>query len=117
METNIPNIYAIGECAEHQGMVHGLVQPIYEQASVLAKHLLGEKITHTPKPIYSTKLKVPDLPIYSAGCIEHHSPFMSAVTYLDEEQEVYKNSSLNVRRWQVFYSSESWGMPISFCKM
>lgn len=90
METNIPNIYAIGECAEHKGMVHGLVQPIYEQASVLAKHLLGEKITHTPKPIYSTKLKVPDLPIYSAGCIEHHSPFMSAVTYLDEEQEVYK---------------------------
>ncbi|CUB18493.1 Assimilatory nitrate reductase electron transfer subunit [Bacillus safensis] len=90
METNIPNIYAIGECAEHKGMVHGLVQPIYEQACVLAKHLLGKKITHTPQPIYSTKLKVPDMPIYSAGCIEHHSPFTSAVTYLDEEQEVYK---------------------------
>ena len=49
METNIPNIYAIGG-AEHKGMVHGLVQPIYEQASVLAKHLLGKKSHIHPSP-------------------------------------------------------------------
>ena len=24
LETSIPNIYAVGECAEHQGMVYGL---------------------------------------------------------------------------------------------
>ena len=71
MQTNVPNIYAIGECAEHKGMVHGLVQPIYEQASVLAKHLLGEQITHAPHHIYSTTLKTSDMPIYSAGCIEN----------------------------------------------
>ncbi|WP_458420028.1 nitrite reductase large subunit NirB [Bacillus pumilus] len=90
MQTNVQDIYAIGECAEHKGMVHGLVQPIYEQANALANHLLGEQITSVPHPIYSTKLKVPDMPIYSAGCIEHHSPYTSVVTYLDEEQEVYK---------------------------
>ena len=90
METNIANIYAIGECAEHQGMVHGLVQPIYEQANVLAKHLLEEKVTNIPKTIHSTKLKVNDISIYSAGSIVNQSPSASVVTYLDEEQEVYK---------------------------
>ncbi|MEW6980142.1 nitrite reductase large subunit NirB [Bacillus pumilus] len=90
MQTNVPNIYAIGECAEHKGMVHGLVQPIYEQASVLAKHLLGEQITHAPHHIYSTTLKTSDMPIYSAGCIENRSPYTSVVIYLDEEQGVYK---------------------------
>lgn len=90
MQTNVENIYAIGECAEHKGVVHGLVQPIYEQASILAKHLLGEQITTASQPIYSTKLKADDMPIYSAGCIETRSPYASVVTYLDEEQEVYK---------------------------
>ncbi|PCK21180.1 nitrite reductase [Bacillus pumilus] len=90
MQTNVPNIYAIGECAEHKGMVHGLVQPIYEQASVLAQYLLGEQITIAPHHIYSTKLKANDMPVYSAGCIENRSPCTSVVTYLDEEQEVYK---------------------------
>ena len=53
---NVEAIYAIGECAEHKGMVHGLVQPIYEQASVLANHLLDELVTNLPPAIYSTKL-------------------------------------------------------------
>ena len=34
METEIPNIYAVGECAEHRGMVYGLVAPLYEQGKV-----------------------------------------------------------------------------------
>lgn len=90
MQTNVENIYAIGECAEHKGMVHGLVQPIYEQANVLANHLLDELVTNLPPAIYSTKLKANDISIYSAGSIVNRSPSASVVTYLDEEQEVYK---------------------------
>ncbi|RCK09738.1 hypothetical protein DT075_34595 [Bacillus licheniformis] len=37
METEVPNIYAVGECAEHRGIAYGLVAPLYEQAKVLAK--------------------------------------------------------------------------------
>nr|MDH3109749.1 FAD-dependent oxidoreductase [Bacillus altitudinis] len=90
MQTNVENIYAIGECAEHKGMVHGLVQPIYEQANVLANHLLDELVTNLPPAICSTKLKANDISIYSAGSIVNRSPSASVVTYLDEEQEVYK---------------------------
>ena len=39
MQTDIPGLYAIGECAEHEGRCVGLVEPAYEQAAVLADTL------------------------------------------------------------------------------
>ena len=43
METEVPNIYAVGECAEHRGIAYGLVAPLYEQAKVLAKKICRMK--------------------------------------------------------------------------
>ena len=34
MQTSDSHIYAVGECAEHDG-VYGLVAPLYEQGKVL----------------------------------------------------------------------------------
>ncbi|MCZ4150504.1 hypothetical protein BZG21_39650, partial [Escherichia coli] len=31
MNTSIPGISAVGECAEHRGIAYGLVAPLYEQ--------------------------------------------------------------------------------------
>src|SRR5882724_10950515 len=42
LQTAAPDIYAIGECAEHRGICYGLVEPAYEQARVLAQHLAGD---------------------------------------------------------------------------
>lgn len=36
-----PSVYAIGECAQHQGTVYGLVAPAWEQARVVADLLTG----------------------------------------------------------------------------
>ena len=36
-----PDIYAVGECAQHRGEVYGLVAPLWEQAAVLADHITG----------------------------------------------------------------------------
>ncbi len=33
----------IGECAEHNGKVYGLVAPLYEQGKVLADHLTNKE--------------------------------------------------------------------------
>ncbi|MET0444099.1 MAG: FAD-dependent oxidoreductase, partial [Pseudorhodoplanes sp.] len=41
MCTDMPGLYAIGECAEHEGRCAGLVEPAYEQAAVLADTLTG----------------------------------------------------------------------------
>ena len=41
LQTAAPDVFAIGECAEHRGICYGLVEPAYEQARVLARHLAG----------------------------------------------------------------------------
>ena len=39
--TSDPNIFAIGECALHRGVIYGLVAPGYDMAEVVAKKLTG----------------------------------------------------------------------------
>lgn len=39
LQTSDTDIYAIGECALHKGMIYGLVAPGYEMAEVVAKNL------------------------------------------------------------------------------
>lgn len=66
MQTNAPDIYAVGECIEHRDQLYGLVAPLYDQAKVLAKTLLGDKAAFSPVEI-STKLKVTGCDLFSAG--------------------------------------------------
>ncbi|MCL6573612.1 MAG: FAD-dependent oxidoreductase, partial [Bacillus sp. (in: Bacteria)] len=58
METKIPNVFALGECAEHREMVYGLVAPLYEQGKVLAKAICGIKTRPYEGSVVSTQLKV-----------------------------------------------------------
>ena len=66
MQTDISGIYAIGECAEHEGRCVGLVEPAYEQAAVLADHLSGGATTYVGS-IPATNLKVTGVNVFSAG--------------------------------------------------
>ena len=45
MRTETPDVFAVGECVEYEGNLFGLVAPLYDQAKVLAKTLLGEEET------------------------------------------------------------------------
>ncbi|MFE4706171.1 nitrite reductase large subunit NirB [Peribacillus simplex] len=67
METGIPNIYSVGECAEHREMVYGLVAPLYEQGKVLAKRICGQEGKAYEGSVLSTKLKVSGVDVFSAG--------------------------------------------------
>lgn len=66
MESEISGIYAIGECAEHRGACYGLVEPAYEQATVLAEHLAGRKADYSGS-VVATNLKVSGVGVFSAG--------------------------------------------------
>ncbi|MEM7188109.1 MAG: nitrite reductase large subunit NirB [Pseudomonadota bacterium] len=66
MRTSDPDILAVGECVEHNGMVYGLVAPLYEMAKVLAKTLSGEDAAYAGSST-STKLKVTGVDLFSAG--------------------------------------------------
>jgi nitrite reductase (NADH) large subunit len=66
MQTGMANVFALGECAEHRGTCYGLVEPAYEQARVLARHLAGAPASYNGS-VVSTNLKVSGVGVFSAG--------------------------------------------------
>src|SRR6202453_3114059 len=66
LQTGAPDIFALGECAEHRGICYGLVEPAYEQARVLAQHLAGKAAAYGGS-VVATNLKVSGVSVFSAG--------------------------------------------------
>jgi nitrite reductase (NADH) large subunit len=66
LQTGAPDIFALGECAEHRGICYGLVEPAYEQARVLARHLAGGAAGYAGS-VVATNLKVSGVSVFSAG--------------------------------------------------
>ena len=66
MLTSDPDIYAIGECAEHNGIVQGLVAPGLEQAAIVADRLSGGHAIYKTSASVS-QLKVLGMPVFSMG--------------------------------------------------
>jgi nitrite reductase [NAD(P)H] large subunit len=66
LQTGVADIFALGECAEHRGTCYGLVEPAYEQARVLARHLAGAAAIYNGS-VVSTNLKVSGVGVFSAG--------------------------------------------------
>jgi nitrite reductase (NADH) large subunit len=71
LATEVPGIYAIGECAEHAGRTYGIVAPAWEQAAILADVLTGAnpQARYRGSKIY-TRLKVAGVDVASMGRIE-----------------------------------------------
>ena len=61
LETNIKNIFAIGDCAEVDGLVLPYVMPIMQAARALAPTLLGQ-VTAITYPAMPVMVKTPALP-------------------------------------------------------
>lgn len=81
LATSVPHVHAIGDCAEHRGVVQGLVQPAWDQARVLADVLSGADptATYASTPVV-TRLKAHDIDLASMGD--------TAVTVHDPDHEV-----------------------------
>ncbi|WP_182534762.1 nitrite reductase large subunit NirB [Fontibacillus panacisegetis] len=89
LETSIPEIYAVGECAEHRGIAYGLVAPLYEQGNVLAKRLAGLDAPGYEGSVTSTKLKVSGVDVFSAGYF-NESPQTRSLRIQDDIEGTYK---------------------------
>jgi nitrite reductase (NADH) large subunit len=94
MQTNDSDIYAIGECALHKGVIYGLVAPGYEMADVVVSNLLGEHKTFTGFDM-STKLKLIGIDVASFG-----NPFVAptegrTVVFEDTMKGVYKRINVS----------------------
>lgn len=89
LQTNVPNIYAIGECAEHNEHVYGLVGPGYEQAAILAENLTGGQAEYHGSTTTS-QLKVLDYPVLSMGRVDDDVRWDESFVYEDPENSIYR---------------------------
>jgi len=68
MRSSDPDIYAIGECAEVDGYVTGLVGPGFEQATVAVENIVTQSTqTKFESSIDACKLKVIGVDVFSMG--------------------------------------------------
>ena len=66
MRTTDPHVHAIGDCAEHDGLVPGLIAPAWEQADVLAQVLTGGHARYAPAGSV-TRLKARGIDLSAIG--------------------------------------------------
>jgi len=89
MVTSDPSIFAVGECAEHNGIAYGLVAPLYEQGMALAECITGGNGKGYQGSILSTQLKVAGCDLFSGGKI-HEDENTEAIIVHDQFAKVYK---------------------------
>lgn len=69
MQTSAPDVYAVGECTEHNGKVYGLVAPGLEQAGVAVHNITGGERSFYKGTIAASRLKVIDHEVLSVGAV------------------------------------------------
>lgn len=75
--TSHERVLAVGECAQHRGVVHGIVAPIHEQAVVAAQTLTGGDGAYGGS-VPVAKLKVMGVDLASVGAAEGPTEVVSA---------------------------------------
>jgi nitrite reductase (NADH) large subunit len=89
LETSNPDIFAIGECVEHNGICYGLVAPLLEQGKVLAATITAHRGPTYTGTLQAAKLKIAGVDVFSAGefgDVEDGEP----IRYEDRAMGVYK---------------------------
>jgi nitrite reductase (NADH) large subunit len=91
LATAVAGVYAVGECAEHQGRVYGLVEPIWEQCEVLADVLTGAnpRSRYDGSRIYA-RLKVVGVEVASMGLIEGERDTDEVVQVIEDRKGIYR---------------------------
>jgi nitrite reductase (NADH) large subunit len=91
LQTSDPDIYAVGECAEHDGEVWGLIAPGLEQAAVAAHNVAGSRSRYRGSSV-ATRLKVLDMPVFSMGAVNEYArlDLTSAFVYRDPAAGIYR---------------------------
>ncbi len=85
------SVYAVGECAQHRGMVYGLVAPLWDQGKVFADH-----VTHRNRDAayhgsrLATKLKVMGVELASMGVTEPREERDEVIQFQEPAKGTYK---------------------------
>jgi NAD(P)H-nitrite reductase large subunit len=91
LRTSDPSVHAVGECAQHRGVVYGLVDPVYEQARVLADVLTGAKADAAYEGSQlATTLKVMGVDLLAMGEVNRTNGNSECLSHLDPSRGIYR---------------------------
>lgn len=121
MQTNDPDIYAIGEAASFNGMVYGLVAPGYDMAEVVVKRLTGDKEQLFSGADMSTKLKLIGVDVGSFGDALGETPGCIPISFEDKNAGIYKRVNISADRKKLLGGiligdADDYGMLLQFTK-
>jgi len=92
LQTSDPNIFAIGEIAEHEGKTLGITSAAEKQAEVLARYLHGDLQSVYHGAVSMNILKLPGLDLCSIGMPEvpANNEGYDEILFIDQAMRYYK---------------------------
>jgi nitrite reductase (NADH) large subunit len=90
MRTSADDVYAVGDVAEFEGRVYGIIPAALEQATIAAANILGEEDNVYTGTIPSNTLQVVDVELTSIGLINPEEPRYEEIKKTDKKKGVYK---------------------------
>ncbi len=92
LQSNDPNIFAVGEIAEFEGNLFGITAAAEQQADIVAKYLLGDFSAIYRGSVFMNILKFEDLDLCSIGNIDIpvNNHLFEEVVFMDVRKRFYK---------------------------
>ena len=92
MQTSDPNIYAMGEVAEHRGTLHGITAAAERQAGIAARHIAGDELAVYEGSASINVLKLSDLDLCSIGMpvVPAGEKGYEEILFIDRAERHYK---------------------------
>ncbi|MCZ2807970.1 MAG: FAD-dependent oxidoreductase [Candidatus Bathyarchaeota archaeon] len=95
LRTSADDVYAVGDVAEFEGIVYGIIPAALEQASIAAANMLGEEDNVYTGTVPSNTLKIVDVELTSMGLVNPEEPKYEEVKETDKKKGVYKKLVLD----------------------
>jgi ferredoxin-nitrate reductase len=92
LQTNDPNIFAIGEIAEFKGFLYGITAAAEQQAEIVARYLCGDISKYYQGSLLMNILKMHGTELCSLGNVETsgNDPAYEEIVFIDKAKRYYK---------------------------
>lgn len=91
LQTNDPNVFAIGEIAEFKGFLYGITAAAEQQAEIVARYLNGDISKYYTGSLLMNILKMHGTDLCSLGEVEcPDDPAYEEVVFIDKAKRYYK---------------------------
>ncbi len=90
LQTSVNDVYAVGDAAESEGRVYGIIPAAIEQAKIAAVNMLKREKHVYKGTIPSNTLKIVGVDLTSMGLVTAEGPQYEEIKKIDKEKGVYR---------------------------